>query len=226
MLALGLVLSALAAGLVWRLGRADDAASAPARLRLHPVVVAVAAAVAIGLGVAVAVSGAGRQPPAAGGTPGAARLSSVGSNRGDYWRVALDVARDHPLVGDGSGSFEVDWLQRRHVNEGVHDAHSLVIETAAELGLVGLVAVALFLGGVAASAPAAFRSQPVLVVGPAAGLAAWLLHAQLDWLWEMPAATLNVLLLAGLVLGVARSGLPAPPLPEAGSPDPPRGAAA
>ena len=67
--------------------------------------------------------------------------------------------------------------------------------------------------------------EPVLVVGPAAGMAAWLLHAQLDWLWEMPAATLNVLLLAGLVLGAARSVPPAPPPPAAGSPDPPRGAA-
>jgi O-Antigen ligase len=226
MLVLLLVLSAVAAALVWRLGRADDAVRAPTRLRVHPGVAAVAALVALGLGVAVAVSGAGREPPAAGGTPGAARLSSVGSNRGEYWRVALDVARDHPLAGDGSGSFEVDWARRRHISEGVHDAHSLVIETGAELGLVGLVALSLFLGGVAASVPAAFRRQPVLVVGPAAGLAAWLLHAQLDWLWEMPAATLNVLLLAGVVLGAARSAPPAPPRPAAGSPGPPHGEAA
>jgi O-antigen ligase len=170
----------------------------------------VAVVAAVGLGAAVAASGAGRHPPAA-GTPGATRLSSVGSNRGEYWRVALDVARDHPIVGHGSGSFEVDWAQRRHITESVHDAHSLVVETAAELGLVGLVALALFLGGVAASVPGAFRRQPELVVGPAAGMGAWLLHAQLDWLWEMPAATLNVLVLAGLVLGAARSAPPAPP---------------
>jgi hypothetical protein len=226
MLALLVVLSAAGGAVVWWLARTGPSARAPARLRVHPGAAVVAGVVALGLGVAVAVSGPGRQPPAAGGTPGAARLSSVGSNRGEYWRVALDVARDHPLAGHGSGSFEVDWARHRHITEGVHDAHSLVIETAAELGLVGLVALALFLGGVAASVPAAFRRQPVLVVGPAAGMAAWVLHAQLDWLWEMPAATLNVLLLAGLVLAASRPAPPAPPRPAAGSPDPPRGAAA
>jgi hypothetical protein len=226
MLVLLVLLSAAAGVAVWRLSRADEPARGPSRLRVHPAVAAVAAAVAVALGVAVAVSGAGRQPPAAGAEPGAARLSSVGSNRDEYWRVALDVAQAHPLIGHGSGSFEVDWLRERHISEGVHDAHSLVVETAAELGLVGLVALALFLGGVAASVPAAFRRQPALVAGPVAGMAAWLLHAQLDWLWEMPAATLNVLLLAGVALGAARRAPPAPPPPGARSPDPPRGAAA
>ena len=36
----------------------------------------------------------------------------------------------------------VEWLQRREIAEGVRDAHSLYLETAAELGLVGLLALA------------------------------------------------------------------------------------
>ena len=51
--------------------------------------------------------------------------------------------------------------------------------------------------------PAAVRRDPALAVGATAGLVAWILHAQLDWLWEMPAATLNAVLLAALLLALA-----------------------
>jgi len=75
----------------------------------------------------------------------------------------------------------------------VRDAHSLYLETAAELGLVGLLALALFLGGIAA---AARRGPPTLV----AVLVAFALHAGLDWDWELPALTLTALLVAAKLL--------------------------
>ena len=40
-------------------------------------------------------------------------------------------------AGIGTGSFRVEWLLRRDRDESVRDAHSLYLETAAELGLVG-----------------------------------------------------------------------------------------
>ena len=73
---------------------------------------------------------------------------------------------------------------------GAADAHSLYVETAAELGLVGLAALALFLGAIAACAARALRHDPALAAGPAAALAAFGFHAGLDWDWEMPALTL------------------------------------
>ena len=74
------------------------------------------------------------------GTPstGSGRLVSVESNRYDYWRVAVATFAEHPLRGIGTGSFRVEWLLRRDREESVRDAHSLYLETAAELGLVGL----------------------------------------------------------------------------------------
>ena len=174
-----------------------------ARLSLSPAMGAVLVAGIVALGAAVTVAGGSDPPESPGPRADAGRLQSLGSNRGEYWSVALGVAADHPLVGHGSGSFEVDWSRERTITEGVRDAHSLVLETAAELGIVGLALLALFLGGVAFCVPAAVRRDPALAVGATAGLVAWILHAQLDWLWEMPAATLNAVLLAALLLALA-----------------------
>jgi hypothetical protein len=86
------------------------------------------------------------------------------------------------------------------VPEVVRDAHSLPIETAAELGIVGLLALALFAGAVGWGAARAYRLDPVATAGPIAALAAWSVHAGLDWLWELPAVTLPALLLAAALL--------------------------
>ena len=142
-------------------------------------------------GTVIAVAVSGSQGPAS--STDAQRLVSVQSNRYGYWRVAAGVFADHPVAGVGSGAFAVEWLQRREIEEGVRDAHSLYLETAAELGLVGLLALALFLGGIAA---AARRGPPTLV----AVLVAFALHAGLDWDWELPALTLTALLVAAKLL--------------------------
>jgi len=142
-------------------------------------------------GTVIAVAVSGSQGPAS--STAAERLVSVQSNRYGYWRVAAGVFADHPVAGVGSGAFAVEWLQRREIEEGVRDAHSLYLETAAELGLVGLLALALFLGGIVA---AARRGPPTLV----AVLVAFALHAGLDWDWELPALTLTALLVAAKLL--------------------------
>jgi hypothetical protein len=143
------------------------------------------------VGTAVAVSQVerrgGRDTPDA--TPG--RLASVQSNRYAYWKVALRSFAEHPLRGVGSGGFQVEWLRERPFREPVRDAHSLYLETLAELGLVGFALLALLIGSVAVTARAA---------GATAALAAWALHAGVDWDWELPALTLVALVLAGLVL--------------------------
>lgn len=136
------------------------------------------------------------------------RLGSVGSNRYAYWRVAVDTFADHPLKGTGAASFRAEWLRERPFPESVLDAHSLELETLAELGLVGFAALLALLGGVAAAARRAFRRDAALAAGPAAALAVWLVHAGVDWDWELPALTLVAIALAGLVL--ARAAAPPP----------------
>src|SRR5205807_8788652 len=104
------------------------------------------------------------------------------------------------LRGLGSGGFAVAWLRERKGSESAQDARSLYVETAAELGLVGLAALALLLAGVVLCMRAAWRRDSALVAGWGAALASWALHAGLDWDWEMPAVTLIALVLSGAAL--------------------------
>jgi O-antigen ligase len=130
----------------------------------------------------------------------AARLTSIESNRYEYWPIALRAFGDDPLKGLGSGGYQVAWLRERPIPEGAYDAHSLYLETGAELGLVGLLALGLFLGGIGWGAMRAQARDPVAAAGLIAAGAVFLVHAGLDWLWEMPAVSLPALLLAaGLV---------------------------
>jgi O-Antigen ligase len=149
----------------------------------------------------------GRQPTPV--TTGASneRFARLGSQRYAYWNVALDAGLRHPLRGVGASGFRVVWLEHRHSDETVRDAHSLEIETFTELGLVGLVIVGALLGGVGLAAAAVHRADPQLAAGPAAALVVWALHSSIDWDWEMPGLTLVAVVLAGTLL--ARAGAPA-----------------
>ena len=114
--------------------------------------------------------------------------------------MALEAWADEPLRGIGSGGFLVYWLRESDRVDPSGDAHSLYIETAAELGVVGLLFLAMFLGGIAAGvvrlAPAATRRCGRSGCRPPA----WAVHAGLDWDWEMPAVSLLALLLAAAAL--------------------------
>jgi hypothetical protein len=134
------------------------------------------------------------------GTPttGTERLVSAQSNRYDYWGIAVDTFAEHPLRGIGTGSFRVEWLLHRDRDESVRDAHSLYLEAAAELGIIGLAALAALFGGVIAAA------RRARAPAAAAALATWAIHAGIDWDWELPGLTLFAVLLAGRLLAAAQ----------------------
>jgi hypothetical protein len=145
------------------------------------------------------------------------RLRSIDTNRYRYWEVALEAWADEPLRGIGSGGFQVRWLAERDRVDASGDAHSLYLETAAELGLVGLAFLAAFVVGVVLAVVRLYRLSPAVAAGPAAGLAAWAVHAGLDWDWEMPAVSLLALLLAAAAIAWAEERAASP---EALSRDP------
>jgi hypothetical protein len=128
------------------------------------------------------------------------RLASADSPRYEYWRVAIDSWADHPVKGVGAGGFAVQWLRERHEARPAQDAHSLPIETLAELGIVGGALLALMAAGIALAARRTYLADPVLAAGPAAALIAYAFHASIDWDWEMPALSLVAVALAGLLL--------------------------
>jgi hypothetical protein len=123
-------------------------------------------------------------------------LSISGNNRSEYWHVAWRETEDHPWLGGGAGSFQRYWLAHRRVGLSVLDAHSLYLETLAELGPLGL---ALLLCALAVPfwALGTARRHP-LAASALGAYVAFLVHAGIDWDWEMPAVTL-----AGLFCGIA-----------------------
>lgn len=140
------------------------------------------------------------------------RLASLESRRYDYWRVAAENVVNQPVTGEGAGAFRVVWLRERPVPEAAANAHSLVLETALELGIVGLLGLGLLIAGVGTAAARALAREPGVLAGAAAAGTVWLLHSAIDWDWEMPAVTLPALVIAGALIaasegpGAAASG--------------------
>jgi O-Antigen ligase len=172
--------------------------------RLGPVVAVGIAGVVAGL----VLGGVAEKPsPEEAARADATRLASVSSNRYEYWRVGLNAFEREPFTGVGSGGFRVEWLRERSFPEAVRDTHSIEVEMAAELGIVGLLAFGLMVVGVAAAARRGLRRDPAMAAGWCAALLAWFLHASIDWDWQLPAVTLPAVALAGAL--VALSDAPA-----------------
>jgi hypothetical protein len=139
-----------------------------------------------------------RAEPAVTGSDVPGRLLSLSSNgRSAYWRVAWGMVERSPVTGEGAASYERWWLQERPVAAYARDAHNLYLETLAELGPVGL---ALLLAALATPLAALRRRvrHPATTAAGAAYLA-FLVHAALDWDWEIPIVTL-VAIAAGVSL--------------------------
>jgi hypothetical protein len=128
----------------------------------------------------------------------AERVTTLKTYRGEYWRVALRSFADHPVGGVGTAGFQVEWIRERDSRVFAFDAHSLYIETLAELGIVGFALLGAFVACVAGGLRRRFRAAPgdPLLAAGAAVLGAFAVHAGMDWDWEMPAVTLPALLLA------------------------------
>jgi O-antigen ligase len=135
------------------------------------------------------------------------RLFSLsGSGRIDLWRVALSSYRSNPVLGSGAGTFERSWQRDEQASFKARDAHSLYLETLAELGPVGLM---LLLAAVSVPIVAccAMRRSPVV---PAAlgAYAAFITHTGFDWDWELPGVTLAGLLAGGVGMIAWRTAPP------------------
>ena len=136
------------------------------------------------------------------GAVAAAAVHGFGStgDRTAYWRVARREYEAHPLLGSGAGTFARYWSSDRPPGAGgAQNAHSLYVESLAEIGPVGLALVAaLFLlplaTGIRSRSPDAALASGALVV--------YLVHAGLDWDWELPAVTLLALACVGVLLAL------------------------
>ncbi len=149
---------------------------------------------------------------------GVAAAASLGIDRalgprGGYWRVAWHEFAAHPWLGSGAATFFRYW-QRTGATVGALDAHNLYLETLAELGIVGLaLAACVLLPPLLGSLPR--RKHPFAALATAVYLT-FLVHAGLDWDWELPAATIPGILGAVALLCARRAVRPPLELDVAG----------
>lgn len=133
-------------------------------------------------------------------------LSSTGSGRWQLWTAAADEWETKPLLGRGAGSYQSWWSEHASLPLFVRDAHSLWLETLAELGLVGLVLLATAFGA-AFIAALTRRRRPgadrPLIAAMAGVLAAFCVAAAIDWMWELSIVGLVAVVALGVLVGRA-----------------------
>jgi tetratricopeptide (TPR) repeat protein len=224
--ALLLALICLGTGIVWAF--AARFAPAPPRLA-RPLQAGLLLAVLAVAGIGIALSAPAERferfkeipPPELGEASVEEHLfSGSGNGRWQLWQAAVDEWEREPLLGRSAGTYEATWAEHSTLPLFVRDAHSLYLETLAELGVVGL----LLLGGALATGFVAAGSRIFRTVGEersalaalAAFLAAYVFEAGFDWMWELTAVSAVAAGALGLLVGPATR--PEPPLP------PPRGA--
>jgi O-antigen ligase len=140
---------------------------------------------------------AGRQQTRASTDP-RDRLKSLDSPaRVEHWRVLLDASRDHRLRGDGAATFELAWNRDRPNPSQITEAHSLYIEALGELGIVGLALLTTALLAALVGIILSVRGRRPVAAAAGVVVLIWMVHASIDWDWELPAATVPAFLLAG-----------------------------
>jgi tetratricopeptide (TPR) repeat protein len=155
-------------------------------------------------------------------TSGSRLASGLGSNRYDFYRVALDEFAAHPLLGIGADNFQQQYLAHGRSDETPHYPHSVELRTLTETGVIGAL---LALAGLSAALLAAMRAcratlhrrddplAPDVAAAALAGFAYWAVHGSFDWFWEF--AGLGAAAFA--MLGIACALTPRPDRAVAGS---------
>jgi O-antigen ligase len=132
-------------------------------------------------------------------------LSANSTGRWQFWKAAGEQFEEHPVVGDGAGSYEAWWARHGSFPMFITDAHSLYLETLGELGLVGFALLfAAFALGAGAAITRLRGQSDRLRDGHAAliaAFAAYAIGAGLDWMWELTVVSVVGIAALGWVLG-------------------------
>ncbi len=142
------------------------------------------------------------------------RVLQFGSSRPLYWHQGLDVGTHAMLKGVGASGYGIARLRYTTDPAKSDQAHSYIIETFADLGLIGVaITLALLAAWVrAALRPLAVRTGWEALAGAAGaereGMVALALivlgfgiQSTLDWTWYFPGVAVPALLCAGWLAG-------------------------
>ncbi len=139
-----------------------------------------------------------------------ARFTDAGGYRYDLWRVAIDEFDRAPIRGVGAGGYGLRYYQLRQNPESVRQPHSIELQMLAELGLPGLLALLVTIGGVLWALARSRRRDTALSVALGGTFAVWLLQTSVDWVYTMPGLT-GIALLGAAGLGALAGPEPGRP---------------
>jgi len=131
-----------------------------------------------------------------------ARANFASPDRTGALHAALRLVAQHPLTGTGPGHADLRWKGHDHGTQLFAYVHNEYLQVAAELGLVGLVLLAILLVAIARllwRARATGRPGATWA-GVVAAAAAFAVHSGFDFVWHLPAIVLTVTLLVGAAL--------------------------
>lgn len=141
----------------------------------------------------------------------AASMSNPGNEsiqgRLSFWRSAMGIFRDHPIVGTGPWTYGIATTRYQDdVRFYSSDAHNFYLQTAAEMGIVGLMTLAILLASVVALWIRTLRlargtAEYPIVAGVGLGLIGFFLHSALDLNWAFPANPALAFAMIGVLAG-------------------------
>jgi tetratricopeptide (TPR) repeat protein len=144
---------------------------------------------------------------AANSQTGSRLVSGLGSNRYDFYRVAIDEFLAHPVLGIGVDNFQEQYLLHGRSTETPHYPHSVELRTLVQTGIVGSLLALVGLGAALWAAARTLRLADSLArsvaAGALAGFAYWLIHGSFDWFWEYAGLGAPAFALLGLVCALA-----------------------
>lgn len=129
------------------------------------------------------------------------------TGRGNYWREAIHMIKDHPWFGVGLNAYSVRGEEYK-ISWGGYP-HNCYLQMAAEIGIPGLLAFLGVIGSLFYSVYKKFRQWPEdrykdMLVGLTAGLGAFLLHSFFDTFFYSTQLSAMMWLVMGWIVALAR----------------------
>lgn len=144
----------------------------------------------------------------------AGRLVQFGNSRGEYWSEGIKVGAQSPLDGVGALAFGTARTRYAPSFKVAENAHSYLVETYADLGLIGVgISLALLIAWWLATRRAlasrrSWSELPVPAAAERAGLLTLLavviafgVQSSIDWTWFIPGVAVPALVAAGWLAG-------------------------
>lgn len=153
---------------------------------------------------------------------GSRLVSGLGSNRYDFYRVALNEFVAHPLAGVGADNFQQQYLAHGRSQETPRYPHSVELRILTETGLIGGLLALLGLGAALLAGVRAVRAParegmdslaPAVAAAALAGFAYWAVHGSIDWFWEFSGLGAPAFAMLGLACALAPAAVASAPAP-------------